>query len=124
MTITPLLIVAGFLGASVLVPSIAGAASAEGGRITFSGAVVAPTCGVSSPVITMVAAVPHAVTETQRLTCATSGNAGSAASRIYALTVVHLSSSVPDRVLKYFDAYVKAGRPDAADPILLTQVYE
>jgi hypothetical protein len=42
----------------------------------------------------------------------------------FALTVVRLSSSVPDRVLKYFDAYVKAGRSDVADPVLLTQVYE
>lgn len=121
MTITLFFIVAGLLGASALAPSIA---SAEEGRITFSGAVVVPTCSVATSLIAMVAAVPHATTETQRLTCAMSGHAGNAAPRIFALTVVRLSSSVPDRVLKYFDAYVKAGRSDVADPVLLTQVYE
>jgi len=29
-----------------------------------------------------------------------------------------------DRVLKYFETYVKASRPDAAEPVLLTETYE
>lgn len=121
MTITLLLVVAGYLGASALVPSLARAAD---GRITFSGKVVTPTCSVATPVIATVAAEPFAVAAPRRLTCAPSGNASVAASPGYALTAVRLSSSVHDRVLKYFDAYVKAGRPDATDPLLLTRVYE
>jgi hypothetical protein len=121
MTITLLLIVAGCLGASTFVPFIA---NAQEGRVTFSGAVVTPTCSVATPVIAMVADVPSAVTEARQLTCATSGNASVAVPQSYALTVVRLSSSVPDRVLKYFDDYVRASRSDAADPVLLTQVYD
>jgi hypothetical protein len=121
MPITLPLIVAGCLSASALVPSLA---SAGNGQITFSGAVVAPTCSVATTVIAMVAAAPYTVTEARRLTCATSGNTSVTAPRSYALTVVRLSSSVPDRVLKYFDDYVRADRSNAADPVLLTQVYE
>lgn len=121
MTIRLLLIVACSLSASAVIPSLACAAE---GRITFSGAVVEATCSVAAPVIAMVAAIPHGVTEVRQLTCATSGNASVAPPQRYALTVVRLSSSVPDRVLKYFDNYVRASYSNAADPVLLTQVYE
>jgi hypothetical protein len=121
MTITLLLIVAGCLSASTFVPFIA---DAQEGRITFSGAVVTPTCSVATPVIAMAADVRSAVKETRQLTCATSANASLTVPQRYALTAVLLSSSVPDRVLKYFDDYVRASRSDAADPVLLTQVYD
>jgi len=121
MTITLLLIVAGCLGASTFVPFIA---DAQEGRIAFSGAVVTPTCSIATPVIAMAADVSNAVNETRQLTCATSANASLTMPQSYALTVVRLSSLVPDRVLKYFDTYVKAERPGAADPVLLTQAYD
>ena len=105
MTISKLLL------AALLIPSIATAAEQ---RIVFSGAIVEPTCGVAAPQRT--AAAP------QRLTCATSGDA--AANPAYVLTTRRLSSQESDHVLEYFDAYVKAGRPDAAAPILLTQAYD
>lgn len=100
-------------------------ASAAGGQIMFSGAVVEPTCSVSTSESTAIAAVaPGKEIEVQRLACAGSGNPTIVVRRMYALTAVRLSSSVPDPVLRYFDAYVKASRPDATDPVLLTQTYE
>jgi hypothetical protein len=45
-------------------------------------------------------------------------------SRIYAVTVARLSNSESDRVLAYFDNYVRAERPGSADPVLVTQTYE
>lgn len=99
-------------------------ARAESGQITFSGSVVEPTCNAATAGnMAITAAAPVIAAET-RQTCAGPGIATVAASRIYALTVVRLSSSVPDRVLKYFDTYVKTSRTDAADPVLLTQTYE
>jgi hypothetical protein len=105
MTISQLLL------ATLLIPSIATAADQ---RIVFSGVIVEPTCGVA--VSQSASATP------QRLNCAAS-NRGSSSS-IYVLTTRHLSGLESDRVLEYYDAYVKAGRPDAAAPTLLTQTYD
>lgn len=98
---------------------------AESGRIIFSGSIVEPTCSLAPEESAMVTgATPSVVGETRRQTCARPGHATAAASGIYALTFVRLSSSVPDRVLQYFDTYVKASRVDAVDPMLITQTYE
>jgi hypothetical protein len=110
MTISLMAEVAWCLCAILLVPL---PVRAENDQIAFSGSIVESTCG----------ATPTIAAET-RQTCAGPGNVPAAVSRIYALTAVRLSSSVPDRVLKYFDAYVKTSRTDAADPMLLTQTYE
>ena len=104
MTISPVLLMALFI------PFIATAADQ---RIVFSGAIVEPTCGIAASQGT--AAAP------QRLTCAAANHAS--ANPIYVLTTRRLSGLESDHVLEYFDAYVKAGRPDAA-PILLTQTYD
>lgn len=104
MTISLLLLV------TLLIPSIATAADQ---RIVFSGAVVEPTCGI--------AASQRTTAAPQRLTCTTSNHA--TANSIYVLTTRHLSGQESDDVLEYFDAYVKADRPDAA-PTLLTQTYD
>jgi hypothetical protein len=113
MTISLLLLVALFI------PSIAAAADE---RIAFSGAIVEPTCGIAASKNTTVGVIAQRQ-QTQRLTCATPGNA-TAKPRAYVLTTRRLSDLESDRVLKYFDTYIKAGRPDAADPMLLTQTYE
>lgn len=119
---TPLVtLLATCLCATAFIPSTAVAAS---GRITFSGAIVEPTCSVSATDRPVVVDATQAEILMERLACNRSGNASGGGSPIYALTVMRLSGSVQDQVLKYFDAYVKAGRPDVADPVLLTQTYE
>jgi hypothetical protein len=105
MTISLLLLV------TLLIPSIATAADQ---RIVFSGAIVEPTCGM--------AASQRTTAAPQRLNCAASNHA--TASSIYVLTTRPLSDLESDRVLDYFDAYVKAGRPDVAAPTFLTQTYD
>ncbi|MFZ0870989.1 MAG: hypothetical protein WAM90_09705 [Rhodanobacter sp.] len=105
MTISQLLL------AMLLIPSIATAADQ---RIMFSGAIVEPTCGVV--VSQSASATP------QRLTCVASNHGIS--NSIYVLTTRHLSDLESDRVLEYYDAYVKAGRSDAVAPTLLTQTYD
>lgn len=122
MTISLMAEVAWCLCATLLVSL---PARAQSGRITFSGAVVEPSCSAVTEENLMALADPSPARGGQtRRTCARPGNTAGAASRIYALTIVRLSSSVPDRVLQYFDAYVKADRAGAADPLLLTQTYE
>jgi type 1 fimbria pilin len=122
MAISLLTLLAMCLCATTFIPSTAVAAS---GRITFSGAIVEPTCSVSTADSAAAAAdLSPAEVHMKRLTCNKSSNANGAASAIYALTVTRLSGSLSDQVLKYFDAYVKAGRSDVADPVLLTQIYE
>ena len=122
MAISLVTLLAMCLCATTFIPSTAVAA---GGRITFSGAIVEPTCSVST-VDNAGAAANALQTEVrmERQACNRSGNASGGASPIYALTVMRLSGSVSDQVLKYFDTYVKAGRSDVADPVLLTQTYE
>jgi hypothetical protein len=105
MTISQLLL------ATLLIPSIATAADQ---RIVFSGVIVEPTCGI--------AVSQGASTMPQRLACVASNHGTS--NSIYVLTTRHLSGPESDRVLEYYDAYVKAGRPDAAAPTLLTQTYD
>ena len=120
MGISLLAEIAWCLGAMVLVPL---PALADSDQIIFSGSIVEPTCSIEAEQSTTVTGVTPTITGEARRTCARSVNT-TAASQIYVLTVMHLSSSMPDRVLKYFDDYVKASRTDGADPALLTQTYE
>jgi hypothetical protein len=113
MTISQLLLV------TLLIPSIATAADQ---RIVFSGAILEPTCGVVVSRQTTVGNGARSL-PTQRSTCAASNNA-TANSPIYVLSGRRLSDVESDHVLEYFDAYVRAGRPDAVDPTLLTQTYD
>ncbi|HWX65348.1 MAG TPA: hypothetical protein VNZ27_02870 [Rhodanobacter sp.] len=94
------------------------AVRAEEGRITFTGMIVEPTC--STPSLVAIASATEFTT--RRMTCL--DRRGSAATQGYTLSIVRLTSAVPDHVLQYFVTYVKAARPDAADPLLLTKVYE
>jgi hypothetical protein len=58
-----------------------------------------------------------------RIAC-TVPNAPTSAASIYAVTVVQLTGSEPDRVLQYFNNYVKASQASASGPVLVTQTYE
>ena len=99
-------------------------ARADGGRINFSGAVVAPTCSLTTADIPKVGVTAlRTLVDTDRLKCAKSGNGAGSSPQIFVFTAERLSSSVPDRVLQYFYAYVKASRVDAADPMLVIQTY-
>ena len=110
------------LCATTFIPSTAVAVD---GRITFSGAIVEPTCSASTAGSAAAAAnALQAEVRMEQQACNRSGNARGGVSPIYALTVMRLSGSVSDQVLKYFDTYVKAGRSDVADSVLLTQIYE
>ena len=97
-----------------------GSSTASGGRIAFTGAIVEPTCGVAAEGPQVSSAKQ---TQPYRTSC-TTPNGRAVASRIYVMTVVRLSGAAPDRVLKYFDNYVKAIGRDAKDPVLVTQIYE
>jgi hypothetical protein len=91
----------------------------NGGTITFTGAILEPTC--SFPTAQLVTAPGfHA----QQQVCGGAGGSVANAARIYAVNVSQLSSDESDRVLKYFDNYVTAGQSSAQHPQLITQVYE
>lgn len=91
-----------------------------GGTVTFVGAIVAPTCSMAAEDAATPSALP---TSNSRQTCAGAGSAATNAARIYDVSVQHLSNAESDRVLQYFDNYVRANS-SAADPLLLTQTYE
>ena len=104
------------------------AVEAEGGTITFVGAVLEPTCAINA---TNAAAVMDgaSIAPSPQHSYACTGNASVstadvAASRRYSLTVTHLTDAEADPVLRYFDGYVRASSAEAPNPVLLTQVYE
>jgi hypothetical protein len=108
------------------IPRIAaasGSIEASGGRITFTGAIVEPTCGVSTEHIATMVANSSTQNLSRRIAC-TVANALTSAAPIYAVTVVKLTGSEPDRVLQYFNKYVKASQANASGPVLVTQTYE
>ncbi|WP_158753457.1 hypothetical protein [Dyella sp. S184] len=118
MAISLIVVVASCLCAATSILSTISAASE---RIVFSGAIVEPTCSVPSVEINLLAAAaPSTHAQAWRWVCAQPGHAA----EVYALTAERLSSSVHDRMLKYFDAYVMASGPLAMHPVLLTQTYE
>jgi len=94
------------------------------GRLVFSGAVVEPTCSVSTEETLAAGRESGARPAVNRMTCASQSDNQAHASAVYSSVALRLSSTETDVVLKYFDAYVKADRPDALDPMLVTHVYE
>lgn len=105
-------------------------AHADGGTITFSGAVMAPTCSARTGDIDA-AASPHRASGTGNalIGCGDArapGTAGATSTSSYVLTVEPLESSAlsSDRLVAYFSGYVKAaGQPDTRMN-LVTQAYE
>lgn len=96
-----------------------------GGTITFVGALVEPTCNISA-VPDLLSADTRAVStqRSYRRTCSGTPPTSVNTSRVYSTSVVHLSSSESDQVLRYFAGYVRAGQPSSADPVLVTQTYD
>lgn len=112
----------GWVGALMLA-SVAAPLHAADGTISFSGAVVQPTCGLAG------AAASAAAARTTGPSSLHFGCAGDAAhpaavGQVFARTVTRLAANERDPVLKYFSDYVVAGAPDAVRPVLITQTYE
>jgi hypothetical protein len=102
-------------------------AHADEGAITFSGAVVAPTCAVSSGHMAAAAAQRWIPMSQQRWGCGDSPATGTRATpSSYTLTVEPLESStlMADRLVNYFSSYVKAAVQEDAHMSLVTQAYE
>jgi hypothetical protein len=97
--------------------------SVQAGRITFTGAIAEPTCGVNIKRVATWGAAASVSSLSHPETCGGSG-AAIAASQIYTVSVTHLSYAEPDRVLRYFSDYVRAGQANAPSPTLVTQTYE
>jgi type 1 fimbria pilin len=98
---------------------------AASGRMAFSGAIAEPTCDTAAVVDMGVSVVPSRTDiDAKRLSCGKPGSAKNIVPVTYRLVTVRLSGAVSDPVLKYFDEYVKADRPDMEDPLLLTRTYE
>lgn len=101
------------------------AGKAVGGTISFVGALVEPTCNISA-VPDLVGTDTRAASTQQlyRRTCSGTTPTPVNASQVYSTSVVHLSGSESDQVLRYFAGYVRAGQSSGADPVLVTQTYD
>lgn len=103
---------------------IAQSARAADGRVMFSGAIVESTCQVD-PLNPDIARQPAAEAgASARVACAGASGATSAMPQAYTLTVAQLSTETPDRLLRYFADYVKAGSTDMAAAHMVTQTYD
>ena len=105
--------------------------AAAGGRISFVGAIVEPTCSASTVSIGSIVGMPTSDTAVRRrFAC---GNPGitSDSGRFYSLAVANLDAVTinHDRMLEYFADYMKAAgnsekTAKRAVPVLITQTYE
>ena len=93
-------------------------ARAEGGRIAFSGAVLAPTCAAAG-----VARTGDGRTDAAAMVC---DRTGSDPGRTYARQVVSLDAAhvANDPLLGYFAGYMKAEGPAAGAPKLVVRTYD
>lgn len=115
-------VLAGCLCAMLFGVSTAQAAS---GRITFSGAIVEPTCGMNAQSAATLMADASAQGVSHPVTCGGSNAvAGTADAQAYTVTVARLSDAEPDHVLRYFSDYVRASQANAPNPALVTQTYQ
>jgi type 1 fimbria pilin len=105
----------GCLGAALFgAPS----AQAAGGQISFSGAVVEPTCGLAP------AQLAGLASQSQWRTCASPAGKDQAQPQTYLVTVRSLvADSSGDRLLAYFGQYLAASN-EGGRATLVTQTYE
>jgi hypothetical protein len=87
------------------------------GKITFRGAITAPTCALATSAVTAIESIPAAPTTTQ---CTSSGTATSVQ---YMTRIEPIADSERERLLSYFRDYLRAAQP-AATPRLITNVYD
>ena len=103
-----------------------GSIDALGGRITFTGAIVEPTCSASAAAIDAVASMRASRDATQsRFECGTTQRTVDSGQH-YSLAVASLDGATinHDRVLEYFVGYLKAAGNNAATAKLVTQTFE
>lgn len=86
------------------------------GRISFSGAVVEPTCSINP------AQLPAPGTTSVQFGCGNAVAAAAQATQVLARSVTTLTADERDPALKYFSHYATA--MGARRPVLLTQTYE
>lgn len=101
-----------------------GGGTVGGGTITFVGALVAPTCNIPSAQDLGAITGSAGNLQLRQRTCVGAVPASANAAQIYNTSVVHLSNSESDQVLRYFANYVRTAQPTSADPILVTRTYE
>lgn len=95
---------------------------ADGGTLSFSGAVVEPTCSVSDSRVIAASARPNPNATPQRFACGSADTAVEAG-RAYALTEVSLDAATAnDRLLAYFAGYLSAA--GSAEAKVVTQTFE
>lgn len=116
-----LLSVAFFAGICVLLLGVPNGHAAASGRISFSGAVVEPTCAVDALRLTAVVDGPSV--PAQRLAC---GRTATDAGRAYSRVVVHQAPAdlAHDRLLVYFASYAHSGRDGEATVKVVVNTYE
>lgn len=116
-----------FVGMALCASAVkAGGEAISGGTIAFVGSVVESTCDVNAENTVGLIATAAVQVSPQHYACATAGVDASlaAAPQRYVVSVIQLSDSTPDRVLKYFNDYVRASQGSTANPVLVTQTYE
>ncbi|MDR3444856.1 MULTISPECIES: type 1 fimbrial protein [unclassified Dyella] len=102
-------------------------AHADGGTITFSGAVVTPTCSMGG---SDSAPATQGMAHTSRTRFGCSGTADASfsakAPQAYTVSVESLESSSlgADRLVSYFSGYVRASVPGDVHMQLVTQAYD
>jgi len=104
----------------------AGGEAIGGGTIAFVGAVVESTCDVNAENTVGLVTNAAAQVSPRHYACAAAGADASlaVAPQRYEVSVIQLSDATSDRVLKYFNDYVRASQGSTANPVLVTQTYE
>lgn len=108
------------------VAAASGSLDASGGRITFTGAIVEPTCSVNAEVTDTVASMPASHEALQRRFRCGSAQSAVESGQFYSLTVVRLDAAATnhDRVLEYFAGYLKTTGSNEATAKLFTRTFE
>jgi type 1 fimbria pilin len=120
-SISSLLMSAAVVG-MLCIPRVAaagGSLGAASGRITFTGAITAPTCEVKTENVAPSFVSTSEQSFSRRIDCS-----GSHEAVVAQQVVVRLTDGESDHVLKYFNDYVKASQVSASRPLLVTQTYE
>ncbi|MEP7185098.1 MAG: hypothetical protein ABI767_04605 [Rhodanobacter sp.] len=112
------------VGCALAISLVAMNAKASDGRVMFSGAIVESTCQVDQRNLDMASLQAAEIPAPSRVACAGASGATSMAPQAYTLTVSHLSTETPDRLLRYFAGYVAAGSADRVDASMVTQTYD
>lgn len=98
-------------------------ARADAGRVAFSGAIVATTCGVAAESVARFTHTHTPAPDRSRVACAGAGGGTTSVPQAYALSFTRFSANVSDRLLRYFHAYA-ATQNMTAGSLLATQTFE